>query len=76
MSESKSLASAEKVIRKVLALEEATERARWEVLLEALEALPANSEREKRALEIFQAWTTGKASQDSLPDSEPLKGHK
>lgn len=62
----------EKVLRKVLALEEASERARWEVLLEALEDLPANSEREKRALEIFQAWSNSRPPKDSLADREDI----
>ena len=69
-TELKSPVQVEKVLRKVLALEEASERARWEVLLEALEDLPANSEREKRALEIFQAWRTSKRPEDSLADRE------
>ena len=62
-----------KVFRKVLKKESPSERAKWESLLNDLEALPQGTERDNRALQGFREWKTNKEPRDSLDDREGVK---
>lgn len=62
-----------KVFRKALEKESPSERAKWESLLNDLEALPQGTERDNRALQGFREWKTNKEPKDSLDVREGEK---